>query len=418
MSTRHAPFSRLLAAATTILLAAGLIAFAHGARAQGETPKESVRTDLAKPLQAAQELLNNKKYAEALAKVGEADAISGKNPYESFLVERYRGAAAIGAGDNALAAKSFEAAVAYPQIGAKDAKFLTEALVSIHYHAKDFRNVVTWGEKALKLPDVPRDIRLKVAQSYYFLNDYARAASDFGAIVTETEKAGQTPPEDQLRVWASAELKRGNNAGVVTCLEKLVTYYPKNEYWSDLIYRVETQKNFAERLVLDSYRLKFALGLLNAAAEYSDMADLANNAGFPVEALRVLDQGFESGALGKESPNDRQKKMRDAARREVEEEKKRSAKGATTPKTGIALLNNGYDLVLKGDVENGLQMMERGVKSADLKYPEDAKLRLGIARAISGQSAKALEVLKTVQGDDGARDLARLWSLYAGKQKS
>src|SRR4051794_10188058 len=90
-----------------LFFAAGLLAFAISVQAQ-EGKHEAVRAALGRPLSAVQQLLKEQKYGEALAQLKEADAISDKTPYETFVVERMRGMAAAGAGDTATAVKSFE----------------------------------------------------------------------------------------------------------------------------------------------------------------------------------------------------------------------------------------------------------------------------------------------------------------------
>ena len=61
--------------------------------------QEKVRPEVGKPLQAAQDMMKANKFKEALAKVREADAVGGKTPYETYMVESMRGSAAIGAKD-------------------------------------------------------------------------------------------------------------------------------------------------------------------------------------------------------------------------------------------------------------------------------------------------------------------------------
>jgi hypothetical protein len=62
-------------------------------------------------------------------------------------------------------------------------------------------------------------------------------------------------------------------------------------------------------------------------------------------------------------------------------------------------------------------MMEQGVRKGGLKRPEDATLHLGVAYLWAGQKDKARQALKSVQGTDGAADLARLWVIHS-KQSS
>ena len=52
------------------------------------------------------------------------------------------------------------------------------------------------------------------------------------------------------------------------------------------------------------------------------------------------------------------------------------------------------------------------------KTVRDAKLHLAIAQLMAGEAAKAQATLKTVTGNDGTSDLARLWSLYARRAKA
>ena len=62
--------------------------------------------------------------------------------------------------------------------------------------------------------------------------------------------------------------------------------------------------------------------------------------------------------------------------------------------------------------------MQQGISKGGLKRPEDAKLHLGIAMFMAGDNAKAQASFKTVAGADGTADLARLWLLYARRNKA
>ena len=403
---------------TAALLVSAATVFAQPAKdAAKEEPKETLRVEVGKPLQAAQELIAAKKYPEALLKVREADAIAAKTAYEQFFIDRMFGAVGLGMGDNALAAKSLEAAINSGKLeGVEKLRFL-EALTSTNYRIKEYTKAAQWGTKAMQETGVSPDTRLTVAHSLYLTNDFAGAARELATLILQTEAAGKVPTEDQLRILASSKEKQGDMAGYLAGLEKLLAHYPSEKYWADAIYRVESKKTFAERFSLDAYRLKFALGLVKEPNELTDMAELAMSGGYAVEAQKVLVYGYSNNILGKEGNVAQQKKLRDTVAKEIAEDKKRAptadpAKG----KTGQALINNGLDQVLKGDFERGLAMMQQGVTATNLKRPDDEKLRLGIAQVFAAQNAKAVETFKTVQGADGAADLARLWTIYANRK--
>ena len=59
---------------------------------------DTLRPEVAKPLNAAQDSYRAHRYQDALAKIAQADAVPNKTPYESYMVEEMRGAAAAAAG--------------------------------------------------------------------------------------------------------------------------------------------------------------------------------------------------------------------------------------------------------------------------------------------------------------------------------
>ena len=49
---------------------------------------------------------------------------------------------------------------------------------------------------------------------------------------------------------------------------------------------------------MDLYRLKLAVGLIKDTKDYMEMAQIAIQDGNTGEALKIIDAGFKSGALG------------------------------------------------------------------------------------------------------------------------
>ena len=207
--------------------------------------------------------------------------------------------------------------------------------------------------------------------------------------------------------------------GYVWALERLVTYYPKKDYWVDLLSRLQRKPNFSDRLALDTYRLSLATGSMSAANDYMEMAQLAVQAGFPAEAKQVLDKGFDAKVLGQGAEAERQKRLRDLVAKRLEEDKqnqKTALAEAQEAKDGTALVNVGMNLVFNGDKQKGLQLMQQGIQKGSLKRENDAKLHLAIAQLIAGEGSKAQATLRQVSGNDGTADLARLWALYAKRR--
>jgi hypothetical protein len=77
----------------------------------------------------------------------------------------------------------------------------------------------------------------------------------------------------------------------------------------------------------------------------------------------------------------------------------------------------GSVLAATGQADKGVTLIEQGIAKGNLKRPEDAKLRLGRAMMQTGKNkAKAQQVLRSVQGNDGAADVGHLWAILAGQQ--
>jgi len=241
------------------------------------------------------------------------------------------------------------------------------------------------------------------------------------AEIQAAEKAGATPAEDRINLLMNAAIKQKDIGAETFALERLVSYYPKKEYWVTLLNRLQRKPNFSDRLSLDTYRLSLATGSMTAGNDYSEMAQLALQAGSTAEAKQVVDKGFAAGALGTGAEAERHKRLRDLVVKKVAEAQAAQAeeeKQALAAKDGNDLLSVGMNLVYQGDKAKGLQLMQQGIAKGGLKRPDDAKLHFGIAQLIAGENAKAQATFKGVAGSDGTADLARLWSLYARRAKA
>jgi hypothetical protein len=393
-------------------VAAAALALALGAQAQ-----DAVRPDVGRPLQQANELIRAGKYKEALNKVREADAVGGKSANENYMIERMRLAAASGAGDVETAARSFEAVSA--RVSAGDRLKMIESLAGAYYRARDYTKAMQWGQRYFREGGTSGAIRTLLIQSQYLAGDFAGAAKELRTETEQAERAGNAPGEDRLKLLVNATLKMNDTNGYVWALERLVTYYPKKEYWVDLLSRLQRKPNFSDRLALDTYRLSLATGSMSAVNDYMEMAQLALQAGFPTEAKQVLDKGFAANVLGVGPAAERHKRLKDLVAKKIEEDKQNQAASiaeAQEAKDGTALVNAGMNLVFNGDKQKGLQLMQQGIAKGNLKREQDARLHLAVAQLTAGETAKAQATLKTVGGNDGTADLARLWSLYAKRK--
>jgi hypothetical protein len=396
-----------------LIAAVGLLMALTGAQAQ------TVRPEVGKPLQQAADLLKAGKGREALAKAREADAVSGKTAAEQLLIDRMKGAAAQRAGDSAAAIQAFESLFNSGKLSGAEQAQIAEQIAYAYSQQKDWARTSQWVQKAQAAGSTSAQLKQLQAYAQSQSGDYSAIAKESAAAVAAAEQAGRKPDEGDLLRLADAQQRTGQTQARAATLDKLLAYYPKKEYWSILLGQLPRKSGFSDRFSLDLFRLRLATGNLTKTDDYMEMAQLALQAGYAAEGKAVVEKGFASGALGSGAEGERHKRLRDLAVKQEAEVKAGIAKDeqeAVAAKDGNALVQVGYNYVTMGQYDKGIALIERGIAKGGLKRPEDAKLRLGLALLQSGKNkTKAVQTLRSVQGNDGAADLGRLWAVYANQ---
>lgn len=372
---------------------------------------QGLRPEVGKPLQQAGELLKAGKPKDALAKVREAEAVGNKTATEQLTIDRMKAAAAQRAGDYGAAIQALEAI--HPKVGGAEQGQIAEQLASAYAQTKNNGKAVEWLNKAKAAGVNSATVRQLEQYLQSASGDYNAIAKDAGAAVSAAEQAGRRPDEGDLLRLADAQQRTNNMNGYVATLEKLLAHYPKKDYWNAYLGRLPRKAGFSPRLGLDVLRLRLAAGVLTKTEDFMEMAQLALQAGQPAEAVKIIDRGYKEKALGEGPEAERHKRLRDLATKKEAEFKAAAATKATdaaNEKSGDELVQVGYATVSMGEVDKGIALIEQGIKKGQLKNPEDAKLRLGMAQLQSAKTkAAGVQTLKGVKGTDGTAEVARLW---------
>jgi hypothetical protein len=393
---------------TLRLLAVSLAAagFVHAAMAQG------LRPEVGRPLQQASEMLKAGNARGALAKANEANAVGGKTAAEQLLVDRMRGAAAQRAGDSGTVIAAFESV--YGRASGAEQAQAAEQVAFAYSQQKNNAKASEWVAKARAAGGGGASLNQLAAYLQGSSGDYAQILKDASAQVAAAEKNGNRPGEDDLLRVADAARRMNNNGAYSSALEKLVLYYGKKDYWVAHLASLQRKPGFSDRLALDVQRLKLAQGLITKSDDYMELAQLALQAGFPVEAKAIVDKGYASGALGTGEQAARHQRLKDLVLKSQAE----SATGIAAQAEEAAKLKEGNDLIKAGTVyasmgqhDKAVELIEKGIAKGSLKRPDDAKLRLALAMAGSPKSkGKGIAALRSVGGSDGTAEVARLYA--------
>ena len=400
------PSSFVAALACTLLLG-----FAGAAAAQGAAG--SVRPEVGKPLQAANALVKQRKGREALAEVAKAEAVPGRTAYENQVIAQMKAAAAAVSGDQDATIRANEALLESGKFGGREALPLIQSVAVAHYNKKDYANAARWTQRYFKEGGTDPQMRTVLLQSYYLGNDCTSVNKMLGA---GNEDSSRRSSEEELQILANCYLRQNDTGGYVNTIEKLVVHYPKKQYWTDLLARVQKKPGFSDRLGVHVYRLRLATGNISSAGDYMELTQLALQQGVPAEATVIMDKGYAAGVLGKGEEAARHERLRTLVTKQLEESQKNRDKDereALASRDGNDLVKVGLNYVYEGKPEKGFPLIEQGIKKGVAKRPEDAKLRLGEAQLQAGRRESGVKTLREVKGNDGAGDIARLWVLHA-----
>jgi len=297
---------------------------------------------------------------------------------------------------------------------AQQGQFL-KSLAVINYQQKNYAKAVDYGNRVIKSGAADGETYTVVGQGLYLQNKYGEAAKFIADYIKDQEAKGQQPKEQQLILLRSAYERGDNNAGAADTLEKLVMYYPKKEYWNNLLYSVRKLK-LSDRQTLQVYRLMVATQTMQQASDYAEMAELSISGGNPGEAQKVLEAGVAANVFTEQRDKDRTTRMltslKDSTAKDLASLPKIEAE-AKTAKTGDVDVALGNAYLSYGQNDKAIAAFNTGITKGSLKNPADALLSLGIAQARSGDKAGALKSFRSVKTEDPATTrIAKLWSLY------
>lgn len=385
-----------------------------------------VRPEFALALQPVQALLAEGKAAEALGRMAAVEAVPNRTPWETWVMERTRAAAAQQTNNTPVLLSSLDAALATDQAEPAEQLKLIEVMVNVASRAHDHARVIRWAKRYRELGGTQDGVSLMAIQAQAASGDSAGAQAAMLARVEAAEKAGQPVPESHLRMLLSLQFQ-AKDAGARQTLERLVRAYPRPEYWSDLVSVNARLPNLSDRALLELYRLLRATGNLKQADLRSEMAQLSLRQGFPAEAQAIVDEGYANGQLGKGAQAAEHNKLRDQIRRAAHADKadrpaaeaaaKKAADGTGLADLGWALVSAAAVDAPASAIEPGLALIEQGVAKGGLKRATEVRLHLGMAQLAAGRKDAARQTLSALtsqlSSNDPLADAVRAWSLLA-----
>jgi tetratricopeptide (TPR) repeat protein len=411
--------TRVRSIAVAISLAMGAVVpavtlFAPAAQAAEEKQQNKITTKaVAVPLKAAQEAMQKKQWDTALTEIKKAAAVEKKTPFEAYQIDEFMGFVLIQQKKFGEAAPVFERMLNSGLMPPDQVDERTKTVAQLYFQQKDYTKAAQWSKKWLEKHPNTEDMGILLGQSQYLLNDFKGAAETMKNVVNNAEKAGRKPDENWIQIVMSSYFKMQpqDKDGIGDALKKMVRYYPKPEYWENLldIYR---RKEGGDRLTLGYYRLMNEVGVLKDKGDYVEMAQLAIDAGVPGEAQAIVQKGMDTGVLksADKTEQGRYDRLLASATKQSDLDRKTLAQQQTEAEkagTGQVLVGLGQAYLSYGDADKAIAALEKGIAKGGVTDVDEAQLSLGMAYLKKGQKEQAREAFK--KAGNKFKDLGELW---------
>jgi tetratricopeptide (TPR) repeat protein len=410
-----------------ILAAAGLMAGAAAGLSittvsvvvAAEQGGAKLSKNVAVPLKAAQDATKKQQWGVALEKLKEAQAVQGKTPYEEYQIDNFLAYVLFSQKKMGEAAVVYERLLNSGQMPAGEVDTRTKSLAQMYFQLKQYDKAAKYAKQLYDKNPNQQDVGLVLGQSYYLAGDCKNAAATMNTLVTSTERAGQTPKEDWLRIVQDCQNKLGNKEGANDTLKKLVRHFNKPDDWNALL--TNSRGRHSDQVSLGYFRLMREANVLKRDRDYFEFAQLAMDekvGNSPIEAQAVVEEGIANGVL--KSPDKAQQGRYD---RLLEAAKQRAtasranlpqlAKQTEAAQNGQADVALGQAYLGAGEYDQAIAALQRGIKRGGVTDIDEAQVSLGYAFLKKGQKDQARQAFRAVKKESPWFGLAELWMLRA-----
>lgn len=406
----------LVIAATIGILSVGFSGAAVAQSAACANPK--ISKQIAKQMSAAQDAMKAKKWQESLNKMKEAEAVPGnKSAFDLFTMSQFRAYIYASTRQDADSARELENQLNSPCMPEGKKPEALKNLVGLYTALKNYPKAIEFGNRALKLSPNDTETKVAVAQAYYQSGNNKEAVR----MMNEVLEGSGKPKENQLLLIQAACNKVGDNACVTRVFEKLVVYYPKTEYWSNLMDSLRKGQNDDVQQI-NVFRLAVQVNVMKRPDEFKEYAQLAIDESLSCEAETSLDTAFTKKVFVEKRDVDVNTRLLTTAKAKCASEKSAVAaaeNAAAQAATGDAFVKAGAQQLVSGNAAKAVEDIQKGIAKGSLakgdrfeaQRNDEAYILLGIAQLKNNNKAEAAKAFRLVKRDPTMTRIAKLWLL-------
>ena len=389
----------LVASAAATMLA---LAPAHAA----DAPAPKLSSGVAKQLLAVQKADQAKDIPSAKAALAAAKEVSGRTPYDDYMITQFELSIAAQTNDMAAAAPLAMAMADSPaQPDADKQKNLRNA-TQLALIAKLNDKAVDYAKRYAATNPTDATAASLIGQAYYFGKDYPDAAAISQKEIDAAIAAHKVPDRNTLELLLNTQVSMKDETGAEKTLETLVAYFNDPHDWAQMIDVTFGTKGLRDVDAIWLGRLLFLSGADVSASDATLVGSTASHLTFYGDA-QVAQQ---HGATGFPDANAAANKDKATIQQQIAQEQKQN--GLYNVKLAEALYSYGMYPEAEAAARNAMQ--KGGVPDT-----AEAPMVLGQSLTAQGKYDEAVAAFGQVTGGGPATPrITRLWIDYANIKKN
>ncbi len=403
--------SLLASAATAALMLPVTAHAADDAQDKDKTEEPAVSKKVGIVLYEASKLMKDGNTADALAKVKEAEQIPDLTPWDTYKIDSFEGYLAMSLNDNAAAMQAYEAMANSPLQPAKDKAANYTNVFVLAQKLQDYGKVTKYGPMLNDLQPLDNVGLAIISQAFYLNHDVPNATIWAKKSVAKAKEENKSANTFVLQLVLNEEAKTDQSAALKTLEEIAATETSPNIYYQ-LTAQGLQMPHITDLDGLYFYRLRFMAGGMRSADDYTIMANIAYQKGYPEEAKDVLEQGINAGkvAPGHSEAGGLLAKAKAAAATDAHSLPSAAALRKMPGNEEVTVAEDywGY-----GRYADAVAAAREALSKDHLKDSSEAHMILGISLVALGKNAEALDPLSKVDGSTTRARAAYLWTLFA-----
>lgn len=367
-------------------------------------------------LTAAQELVENKQYAEAKVAIDDLLSRGDKlSPYEQaqiwnltaysyYLQENYE-----------AAIQAYERVMAQPELPEALILSTLKTKAQLQFTIEDYEGaLVTINQLMDQVTEPSADVYMLLGQAYFQMGNYDAALEPIKTAVDMYRDQGREPKENWLLLLRVIYYEKKDYVNMIAVLEELIEYYPKDTYLLTLAGAHSELEDTLKQLVI--VETLYEKGYLKTDSHVVNLANLYLLHETPYKAAALLEKEMAAGVVPENERNLRLLSQAWYMAREDEKSIPPLAQAAELTGDGELYVRLAQSYLNLEEWNQAASAVRTGLQAGGLSREDTANIMLGMALFNQDKFQDARTAFERASRDERSRRAAQQWISYVDSE--